>query len=352
MAGVSSFLEKADRVQQRHRVPAFIVAVFKRFGDDRGGSLAALMTYYGFLSLFPLLLVGFTLAGFLLPHYPSAEDTVARSVLQQFPVVGPQLQHSLTANVHPIRGSGLALVVGLVGALWGGLGVTQATQMAMADVWSVEERRRPGLALRAARGLLLLGVLVVGIVVSSGTVVLVSSLSGGGGARAVLLLLACLSSIGVALLAYKVVSPPSVWWRDLLPGAVVAGLGWQLLQTIGVVLLTRQLRHSSQVYGTFATVLGLLAVLSLTAQLAVVGAEISVVRARHLWPRSLLPDHPTDPDERVLADLAQRQAGRDDERVAVEFEGSTGQDAKRPSHEAGPVEKGSGARRRMASHRS
>ena len=58
-------VRRVDRAQQGVRPLAFAVGVFKKFGDDRGGSLAALLTFYGFLSLFPLLLLLVTILGLL-----------------------------------------------------------------------------------------------------------------------------------------------------------------------------------------------------------------------------------------------------------------------------------------------
>ena len=126
-------LRRLDAFQQRHRPTAFAFAVIKKFGDDRGGSLAALLTYYAFLSLFPLLLLLVTGLGFVLGHNPDIEKRVVDSALSEFPIIGPQLGKSVNA----LQGSGLALVVGLVGLVWGSLGVSQAAQHAMAEVWNI-----------------------------------------------------------------------------------------------------------------------------------------------------------------------------------------------------------------------
>src|SRR3981081_2137328 len=99
-------VRKLDQWQRTHKLSAFAFAVIKKFGDDRGGALAALITYYGFLSLFPLLLVFFTVMSYVLPHYPATQHRLETSALSQFPVIGPQL---LQNTNHPLHGSLLAL---------------------------------------------------------------------------------------------------------------------------------------------------------------------------------------------------------------------------------------------------
>src|SRR5215469_7034800 len=81
-----------DRVQQRHGWLAFLVAVWKKFSDDQAGNLAALVAYYGFASLFPLLLVFVTVLDIVLRNDPKLREQVVSSTFGQFPVIGPQLE--------------------------------------------------------------------------------------------------------------------------------------------------------------------------------------------------------------------------------------------------------------------
>src|SRR5438128_6085182 len=126
-------LRTVDDFQQRRRWLAFPFAVFKEFGDDQAGNLAALIAYYGFFSLFPLLLVLVTVLGFVLHGHPGLQDRVLNSTLGQFPIIGDQLR----TNVHSLQGSGFALAIGVGGTLYGGLGVGAAAQNAMNEVWDV-----------------------------------------------------------------------------------------------------------------------------------------------------------------------------------------------------------------------
>jgi len=144
---------RIDAFQQRHRPLAFAVGVQKKFGDDEGGNLCALLTYYGFVSLFPLLLVFFSVLGFVLEGNPSLQHQLRDSALSNLPIIGDQI----ASNVTSVQGSGLALVVGLLGALWGGLGIANAAQDAMNRVWGVDRPHRPGFVPRVLRSLGLVG---------------------------------------------------------------------------------------------------------------------------------------------------------------------------------------------------
>jgi uncharacterized BrkB/YihY/UPF0761 family membrane protein len=101
-----------------------------------------------------------------------------------------------------------------------------------------------------------------------------------------------------------VLTPKSIHWHDLLPGSITAGVVWSILQTVGVFLMDHELRNISQVYGFFAIVLGILWWIYLAAQVVVYSAEINVVRARRLWPRSLVQPPLTEADIEALGSYA------------------------------------------------
>ena len=124
VAWIERVLRALDRFQQGHTVLGFPVAVAKKYGDDQAGKHAALLAYYGFLSLFPLLLVFVTLLGYALANNQELQQHIIDTLIAQFPVLGSQIQDSITT----IQGSGIGLVVGILGTLWGGLGITQSAQ--------------------------------------------------------------------------------------------------------------------------------------------------------------------------------------------------------------------------------
>jgi uncharacterized BrkB/YihY/UPF0761 family membrane protein len=303
---VDHAVQRADEWQQHHRAPAFVVGVIKKYGDDRGGHLAALITYYGFLSLFPLLLVLVTVLGFLLHDNPSLRRDLLDSALADFPVIGPQLRK----NVGALGGNGLALAIGLLGLVWGSLGVAQVAQHAMAQVWNIAVARRPSFFPRLARSVLILGVLALAIGGTTAVAAVATLVPSSIVVTAVSTALLVAVNVGLYWLAFRVLTPKEVASSDL----------WPALQALGGWLVARQLRHTGELYGTFGVVLGLLFFLYLAAQIVVYAAEVNVVRARHLFPRSLQPPPLTEADERVLADIAGSEVRRPEETVDVDFE--------------------------------
>jgi membrane protein len=286
-------LERADQYQRRHPALAVPVAVVRKFGDDRAGNLAAVLAYYGFFSLFPLLLVLVTVLDFVLAGNTELQAEVLDSALAQFPVIGRQLGNSIGS----VQGSGLALVIGFAGTVWAGLGVTQQAQTAMNVVWGVPRQRWPRLGPRLARGAGVLCVLGVGIL--AGTVV--SGLGTLTGLPVVGRALPLLGSLAINLalfgFAFQVLTSLPLPWRRLLPGTVLAAVGWTVLQVIGSYIVTRQLANASDVYGTLGFVIVLLSWLYLGARLFLLAAELNVVLANRMWPRGLVGDQ-QDPGER------------------------------------------------------
>ena len=311
--GVERLLGAADRFQQAHPFLAVPVAVVRKFGDDQAGKHAALLAYYGFLCLFPLLLVFATLLAYTLGHDPRLQEQLIDAAVAQFPVLGTQIEGSIKA----IEGSGLGLVVGVLGTLWGGLGIAQSAQDAMNALWAIPRRSRPGFWWRLARGLGFLVLLAGGVVVAAALAQLAKIGPGPGAALAV----AGSLLLNLVLLAvmFQVLSGRWVAWRRLLPGAAIGAVGWSVLQTLGVYVLDRQLEQANLIYGVFAVVIVLLSWLYLSAQMLLYAAELNVVLARRLWPRSLFQPPLTGPDRRVLAALAEAEERRPEETVEVRF---------------------------------
>jgi YihY family inner membrane protein len=311
MAPVRSF----DRAQQRRRWLAIPVAVIKKFSDDQAGSQAALVAYYGFFSLFPLLLVFVTILGFVLQGDPSAQASVRNSALGQFPIVGEQLQ-----KIGGLHGSVVALVIGVITSLYAGLGVTQASQKAFDRVWAVPMKDRPNFLQSRLRGLALLVSLGVLFIISAGASGLVTGGLGKGALVSVFgVVLSLLFNFALFFAAFRFMTASSVSSRELRVGVVVAGIFWEILLLIGSYYIGHVFKKSSGTYGTFGLVIALLVWLHLGAQLTLYAAEINVVLKRRLWPRSLFgpPDAPAD--QRTLRALAKVEERHDDEHIDVEF---------------------------------
>lgn len=311
MNGAERVFRRVDRFQQSHRPVAFTFGVVRKFGDDRGGSLAALIAFNAFLAVFPLLLLLTTVLGFVMDRNSSVQHSILNSALRDFPIVGQQL----TESIHPLRGSTLALVIALLGLVWGSLGISQAGQYAMNEIWNVPDVERPGFLPRLVRSLALIGVLGLGVVVTTLVSAVAALASGTPVTRLVVPALSIAVNIGLFALAFRILTAGRVGTRDLMPGAIVGGVGWSILQMVGALLVGHNLRHASQVYGYFASVLGLLSWLYLGAQLALYAAELNVVKARHLWPRSILQPPLTEADKRTMDDIAVQGERRPEQSV-------------------------------------
>ena len=314
---VERVVRSVDRWQQRTPVVSLVFGVIKKFGDDRGPSLAALLAYYGFMALFPLLLVATTILGFI--GNRRIESGIIGSTLHQFPVYGQQIGQNVA---HPLRGSVIGLTLGILGLLYGSMGVAQAGQHAMAQVWNVPGVARPGFVPRLVRALLLF--VSVGFGMAAAAVV--STVVTGTGHGAVLRVLAIVSeaalNVGLFVVVFRVLTPRSVAAPKLVPGAVAAGLAYTVLLTGGTALVQHQLRHAEAVYGQFGFVLGLIGWLYLVATVTLYAAEANVVWARHLWPRGIVQPPLTVADRKVLRDIARQEERRPEEDVHVGFPGS------------------------------
>lgn len=323
--GSGRFVARLDGYQRRRTWLGFPLAVVYKFFDDQGNFLSAIITYYGFLSLFPLMMLLTTGLGFVLHDNPELQAQVVRSALTQFPVIGDQLR----TNIQSVRGSGTALVVGILGTVYGGLGVTQAVQNAFNKAWAVPRNERPNPITSRLRSLLLLGVLAIGVFATTVLSALSTGASAygadiGGGLRIGASALSVVVNILLLMLAFRVATARDVSSRDIRIGAITAAIAWQLLQMVGTYYLGHKLRGATQVYGLFGIVLGLLAWIYLQALILVLCAEINVVRRDRLWPRALLTPVTDDvdltrADKEAYASYASAERFKGNEEVDVSF---------------------------------
>lgn len=314
MKRLKLLLAGLDRWQRHNPVAGPAYGVIKKYGDDKGGLLVVGLAWYGFTAIYPLLLVLVTIFGFI------GQASLGRGIvttLHQFPVIGDQFNPGAGGN--NLHGSVLGLVIGILGLLYGAQGVTQTAQQAMADTWNVPEVQRPGFVPRMARSLV--GLIIIGgaFVVSAG----LSSYASGSGRGVVVatgvVFWLVIFNVGFYFGAFRVLTPGDVDTRSLLPGAIVGGVGFTALTTVGTALVQHQLKHVDATYGALGSVLGVVAYLALLAKLSVYAAELNAVLGNSLWPRALPTMTPTDADERVLRSLAHEQRRRQDERIGVGF---------------------------------
>jgi len=288
------WLQAADRFQQRHRVLAFPVAVWSKFNDDQAGNLAALISYYAFAALFPLLLILVTVLNIVLKNSPSLRDDLLKSAVAQYPVIGPQIKASLGT----IPGTGLPLLIGVVLLLLGSRGVAGAMRNALCVAWGIKKEDRPGFLTSQLWSFALVFTVGTGFVVTtflSGVAGGVGNLIHGAVAYIGTVAVSLILNVGMFWLTFKMATAWQVPWRRLRTGAVLAAVCWQVLQSVGGYFIGHQLHRASELYGTFGIVLGLMAWLFLQAEMTLYAAEVDVVLARRLWPRSIRPAQTGEP---------------------------------------------------------
>ena len=315
MNPVEKAIRKLDTTQQRFTPAAFVFGVVKKYGDDNGGVLAANLAYSAFVSIFPLLLILATVLGLIASVDPSFRTQAENAVASQFPLIG----HQLTGSVHELRRSSIiGLIIGFIGLIWGATGLAQAGLFTMAQVWNLPGPARPGFVPRLGRAMLFLGLLGGGVIATT----LLASFNTYGhnnsGFVSFAEALAATVNFGMYLGAFRVLTPKGVPTRDLLPGAVLGGIAWTLLQILGTYLVHHFLRSDS-VYGVFATVLGLIAWIYVAVQVTVYCAEVNVVLARRLWPRGIVQPPLTEADRHVMALQALQNQRRPEQHVEVTF---------------------------------
>ncbi|WP_209305841.1 YihY/virulence factor BrkB family protein [Mycobacterium sp. PS03-16] len=309
-----------DRLQQRSRALGYALAVLYKYVDDQGGYLAALITYYAFVSLFPLLLLLTTVLGVVLVGRPELQQQVVEATVSQFPLIGEQL-----ARPEQLSGGVAAVVVGILGALYGGSGIGQAVQNAMNTVWAVPRNVRPDPIRSRIRSLLLL--LVLGSAAITATLLAATARAAdnfGLFGTAGIVIATIVINTGILLVAFRVTTIRELSYRDVLPGALTGAVIWQLLQWFGAGYVARTVSSASATNTVFALVLGLLAFLYLISVSLVLCAEMNVVRVDRLYPRALLTPFTdavtlTPADRRTYTRKAKAERLKGFQHVAVTF---------------------------------
>jgi membrane protein len=310
---ITDRLHALDRYQQDHRRLSFVAAVVKKFGDDQAGQLAALISYYAFVSIFPLLLVFVTVLGFVLEGHPGDKEQILTGTLGQFPIISDQLK------LHSLSGSGVALAIGVISSLLAGTGVTNAAQNAFNRIWNVPFKHRPNFLSARLRGLGLMAILGSLNIFSTTAAGFVGSASHSALPVVAGVLVAFALNLALFMAAFRLLSAIDIGWRELLPGVITAAVFWQLLQHLGGFYVDHELKRTGPLYGTFALVLGLLAWLYLGAQLTIFAAEVNVVKVHRLWPRSFFSDPLLEADKRAMTSSAEVEERVHEEDVEVSF---------------------------------
>jgi membrane protein len=320
-------IARVDAYQRRHRWAGLPLAVVYKFVDDQGSYLAAQITYYSVVSLFPLLLLVTTFLGYGLHGSRHFQRQVLDSALAQFPVVGDQIAR----NIQSFHGSVPGLVIGIFGCVYGGLGIVQATQNALNKVWGVPRNARHNPLRARLRSLLLLAAGGGSVIVTTVLSALSAAADSYGASAVSVSVRAAAATLAIALnvtlfmVAFKILIAMPVTIRQIRAGAIAAAVIWQALQLAGALLLGEKLKGATATYGLFAIVLGLLAWVYVGSATVVMCAEFNAVRAKGMWPRSLLAPFTDGPeltagDERAYISYAKTETHKSFETIDISFD--------------------------------
>jgi membrane protein len=312
-------------MQRRNRLVGLPLAIVYKFFDDQGGYLAAVVSHYAFVAILPLLLIASSVLGFVLQGHPQLEQEILSSALAQFPIVGDQL-----GRPGGLTGSTWAVVIGALASTYGAIGLGQAAQNAISVVWAIPRNSRLNPVVSRFRSLLwlvLAGLALVLIAVLSSLSSHVQILGTDVGAGVTWLARAATVVVVAAVLGVmmRLSTPQKDRWRDVVPGALLIAVLWQLLQVLGGVYVSHVIANASQMNGVFAVVLGLVALLYVASVIAILGLETNVVLGKRLYPRALLTPFtdavdPTEADRKVYREYAEAQRHKGFERIEVTFD--------------------------------
>ena len=320
--------ERLDRFQQRHPSVGFPIAVVYKALDDRASHLAAIVTYYAFASLFPLMLLFVSGAGFFVQGDPALRRQLTSAVVRNVPGIGSELRRAING----FHGSGAGLAVGVVGVLYGALGAGQAAQTAFNQIYGVPRFCQPDPIRSRVRGLGLLVLLGAAVLISTGVTAVVSTANGlssqlGTWAKVGGYALTFVINCGLFSVAYQLLTALELRLRDVLVGGILAGSAWELLQTLGARFIAHELSRSTALYGTFGVVVATLLWIYLEALALMLAGEVNVVRTRRLYPRALVSQWAgyfelTTADEAAYRLYASSQRFKPIEEIVVRFDGA------------------------------
>ena len=306
-------IERVDHAQKQHHKASVAVATVKKFVDDQSTNLASMIAYWAFFSIFPLFLALVTILGYVLPE--SIRTNVLEDVANLFPLLDPSTVGSLTGAWWPV-------ILGLVLAFWSGSAVVRVTQNAFNSVWEIPQKDRPGLPEQLKKSMLALGTIGVGLVVATVISGFVTGFDLPWWGRIAGYAISFVLDVGIFVAAFHMLTDrDDLTWRDVLPGALLSGGAFFVLQQLSSLIVSRYLNNAQSTYGNFATVITILFWFYLQAQITLLGAQLNVVLKERLYPRSLAGGPETEADRRALEAYAQEATMHESEEVHARFDG-------------------------------
>jgi membrane protein len=284
MDTVKKIMQSVDDFQRSHTVLAFPVAVIKRYGDDKAGKQAALVTYYAFLSVFPLLMIFITVLGILSSSNPSLAAHISRNVFQLFPALGSELQ----SDIHTLKSSGTALLLQSLVVLYGARGLASILQETFNDLWHIAKEHRPGFLGDNLRSFAMMIAVGLGMILGTAISVGLGSILHIGIIGTIFINIINLAvTFGLLLVVFRLGTSSQISWKRLILGAIIATIGMVIVQRLGGYIMQHELPKLRGSYGSFALALGLLFWIYLQAQVLLYALVITIVRTEHDWPKKL-----------------------------------------------------------------
>lgn len=270
-----------DAVRRKRPFLDHLLRAYSRYSEDAGDRQAAAVTYFGFLSFFPLVVLAFSITGFIVDAFPGAQDQVVKVFNDYLPGLSDKLDVASIGNAKVATG-----VVGIAGLLWAGLGWVDALRDAIRTMWHHDtdagnialKKLNDVLVLAGLGSLMLVSTVVTGGAASAASFVLDRIGASGVLAHVLLTVLGLALGIGVDVLVFlflftrlpRLHTP----FRQVLSGALFGAIGFGILKVVGAVLIART--TSNPIYGTFAVVIGLLIWINLVTRLTLFTAAWTV----------------------------------------------------------------------------
>lgn len=245
-----------------------MMAVQERYSELEGNVIASSVTLSIFISLFPALLVGTAIVGFV----ASGSVDLSAQIIDKLGLSGTAADALREAIDSAQRSRQAASIVGVAGLAWASIGVVQAVQLAIDHAWQV---KNGGLVEKAKSfgWLLVTGAMIVAA--TAGTALVVSVLPGW--AAPLMILAAVGTNVLMFWFTLAMLGHQKVGWRPLLPGAIFAGIGMQVLTLAGAIIVPRTVASSSALYGSLGVVFAILAWLFFFGRLLVYASTFNVV---------------------------------------------------------------------------
>jgi membrane protein len=268
-----------DRVmgfRERHRAFDVFAEMMDGWRRHLAGRNASLLAFFSFLSIFPLMLAGISILGFVLDGNPELQQDIVDSVAKEIPVLGPQLAE----NTDAIGGSIWALVIGLTIALFSSTKAFVGLQGALDDAWEIGVDDRAGMALQRGKALLGLTIIALAQIASFTLAIIVTA--AGFPAISNIALIGATAVLNIVVIAamYRFLTSYSPTWRDVWVGAAFAGVAFTLLQHFGTAIVQELAASDNQAMATINTILGLITWLSLIGITVIMCAELNAARKR------------------------------------------------------------------------